>query len=81
MHIDNITSEKMTLDADGKSMQISIYEKNIKQLQQKNKKYKEVIEELINWLESKNKIILQQHNIVEPVIKIQEVIDKIKEVM
>lgn len=38
-------------------------------------------QELINWLESKNKIILQQHNIVEPVIKVQEVIDKIKEVM
>ena len=36
-------------------------------------------QELINWLESKNKIILQQHKIVEPVIKVQEVIDKIKE--
>ena len=54
---------------------------HIQKLQQQNQKYKEVIEELINWLESKNKIILQQHNIVEPVIKIQEVIDKIKEVM
>ena len=35
--------------------------------------------QLLNWLESKNKIILQQHKIVEPVIKVQEVIDKIKE--
>ena len=34
---------------------------------------------LLNWLESKNKIILQQHKIVEPVIKVQDVIDKIKE--
>lgn len=34
--------------------------------------------ELINWLESKNNITLQQHKIVEPVIKVQEVIDKIK---
>lgn len=35
--------------------------------------------ELINWLESKNNITLQQHKTIEPVIKIQEVIDKIKE--
>lgn len=37
--------------------------------------------ELINWLESKNNITLQQHKTIEPVIKVQEVIDKIKEVM
>ena len=36
-------------------------------------------QELINWLESKNKIILQQHKIVEPVIRVKDVIDKIKE--
>lgn len=35
--------------------------------------------ELINWLESKNNITLQQHKTIEPVIKVQEVIDKIKE--
>ena len=40
MHIDNITSEKTTLGADGKSMQISIYEKNIEQLQQENQELK-----------------------------------------
>lgn len=43
MHIDNITSEKMTLDADGKSMQISIYEKNIEQLQQENQQLKQMV--------------------------------------
>ena len=37
--------------------------------------------QLINWLESKNKIKLQQHKTIEPTIKVQEVIDKIKEVM
>lgn len=36
-------------------------------------------QELINWLESKNNITLQQHKTIEPVIKVQEVIDKIKE--
>lgn len=36
-------------------------------------------QELINWLESKNNITLTQHKTIEPVIKIQEVIDKIKE--
>ena len=45
MHIDNITSEKMTLNADGKSMQISIYEKNIEQLQQENQELKKQLEE------------------------------------
>ena len=35
--------------------------------------------DLIQWLESKNKIELQQHRVVEPVIKVQEVLDKIKE--
>ena len=55
MHIDNITSEKITLDADGKSMQISIYEKNIEQLQQENKILKENAEnngkavDKVNW--------------------------------
>lgn len=49
---------------------------NEKYLLRKEKKKEQ---ELLNWLESKNKIILQQHNIVEPVIKVQEVIDKIKE--
>lgn len=38
-------------------------------------------QELINWLESKNNITLTQHKTIEPVIKVQEVIDKIKEVM
>lgn len=37
--------------------------------------------QLLNWLESKNKIILQQHKIIEPTIKVQNVIDKIKELM
>ena len=36
-------------------------------------------QDLLNWLESKNNITLQQHNIVKPVIKVQDVIDKIKE--
>ena len=36
-------------------------------------------QDLLNWLESKNNITLQQHNIVKPVIKVQGVIDKIKE--
>lgn len=48
-------------------------------LQKENEQLKNNWNELLNWLESKNKIILQQHKIVEPVIKIQEVIDKIKE--
>lgn len=50
MHIDNITSEKMTLNADGKSMQISIYEKNIEQLQQENQELKKQLEENQNPL-------------------------------
>lgn len=54
MHIDNITSEKMTLDADGKSMQISIYEKNIKQLQQENKQLKDNWNKLKKWLRIKD---------------------------
>lgn len=45
MHIDNITSEKMTLDTDGKSMQISIYEKNIEQLQQENKQLNQLLKD------------------------------------
>lgn len=36
---------------------------------------------LLNWLEDKNKITLQQHKIVEPTIKVQKVIDKIKEII
>lgn len=36
---------------------------------------------LLKWLKNKNKITLQQHKIVEPTIKVQEVIDKIKELM
>ena len=49
MHIDNITSEKITLDADGKSMQISIYEKNIEQLQQENQQLKDNWNKLKEW--------------------------------
>ena len=48
------------------------YELEIIKLQQEK-------QELINWLESKNKIELQQHKIVEPTIKVQEVLDRIKE--
>lgn len=70
MHIDNITSEKITLDADGKSMQISIYEKNIEQLQQENKILKENAEnngkavDKVNWenmlLKKENKQLKEQ---------------------
>ena len=55
---------KITLDADGKSMQISIYEKNIEQLQQENKILKENAEnndkvvDKVNW---KNQLLKKEN--------------------
>lgn len=42
MYIDNITSNGVTLNSAGKSMQIEVYEKRIKELEEENKTLKEL---------------------------------------
>lgn len=65
---------------------VEIRDKRIKKLNLEAQRYFDCAMDLINekniildWLESKNNITLQQHKTIEPVIKVQEVIDKIKE--
>ena len=50
MNIGNITSDNFNLDGNGKDIQIEVYEQLIGQLQQENKKYKEVIDKAIEWV-------------------------------
>ena len=52
MNIGNITSDNFNLDGNGKDMQIEVYEQLIEQLQQENKKYKEVIDKAIKYIKS-----------------------------
>ena len=42
MYIDNIASNGVTLNSAGKSMQIEVYEKRIKELEEENKTLKEL---------------------------------------
>ena len=51
MNIGNITSDNFNLDANGKDIQIEVYEQLIEQLQQENQKYKEVIDKAIEYIE------------------------------
>ena len=50
MNIGNITSNNFNLDSNGKDIQIEVYEQLIEQLQQENKKYKEVIDKAIEYM-------------------------------
>ena len=51
MNIGNITSDNFNLDCNGKDIQIEVYEQLIKQLQQENQEYKEVINKAIKWVQ------------------------------
>ena len=48
MNIGNITSDNFNLDSNGKDIQIEVYEQLIEQLQQENRKQKEIINEAIS---------------------------------
>ena len=50
MNIGNITYDNFNLDCNGKDIQIEVYEQLIEQLQQENKKYKEVIDRAIEYI-------------------------------
>ena len=50
MNIGNITSDNFNLDGNGKDIQIEVYEQLIEKLQQENKKYKEVIDKAIEYI-------------------------------
>lgn len=58
MNIGNITSNNFNLDFNGKEMQIEVYEKLIKQLQQENQQLKD------NWNKLKEYMIKEQARIV-----------------
>ena len=51
MNIDNITSENITLNYDGKMTQIQIYEKEIKKLQKQLEAYENMRKEAIEYIE------------------------------
>lgn len=55
MNIGNITSDNFNLDGNGKDIQIEVYEQLIEQLQQENKKYKEVIDKAIKCIDYSTK--------------------------
>lgn len=48
MNIGNITSDNFNLDGNGKDIQIEVYEQLIEQLQQENRKQKEVIDRILS---------------------------------
>lgn len=60
MNIGNITSDNFNLDSNGKDIQIEVYEQLIEQLQQENRKQKEVIDETINAIDLVIELIKQQ---------------------
>ncbi len=60
MNIGNITSDNFNLDSNGKDIQIEVYEQLIEQLQQENRKQKEIIDETINAIDLVIELIKQQ---------------------
>ena len=62
MNIGNITSNNSNLDYNGKVMQIEVYEQLIEQLQQENKKQKELIDRL-NFIKNRKNQGASQENI------------------
>ena len=60
MNIGNITSDNFNLDRNGKDIQIEVYEQLIEQLQQEDRKQKEIIDETINAIDLVIELIKQQ---------------------
>lgn len=60
MNIGNITSDNFNLDSNGKDIQIEVYEQLIEQLQQEDRKQKEIIDETINAIDLVIELIKQQ---------------------
>ena len=57
MNIGNITSDNFNLDGNGKDIQIEVYEQLIEQLQQENRKQKEVIDRILSETKEKRNIL------------------------
>lgn len=80
MNIGNITSDNFNLDGNGKDIQIEVYEQLIEQLQQENRKQKEVIDKAINnsqyWIDYYTRLNSDERI----ALRLQENIDILKEV-
>ena len=89
MHVENITSNAMSLDRNGQSMLIQVYEKEIdrlnnvikelsKDVDMWNKKYNEqfnIINELEKWLKKEHENGYEVYYLMA----IQDILDKLKE--
>ena len=85
MYIDNITSNEMGLSNNGRFMQIEIYEKEIKRLQQELQRKDNIINELKNGIKELDDMFYETFRISQDGYfsisewELKEFTDKIKE--
>ena len=86
MHIDNITSEKITLNNDGKAMQISVYEKEIERLNNIINELERYIEEIrlkyCNELSNQHNctaLFIENSNKLNHIVNIKLKLEELKE--
>ena len=60
MYVENITSNGVTLNSAGKSMQIEVYEKIIKRLEEENKKLKENRDNVLEYLKKEYNLLIEK---------------------
>ena len=82
MNIENITSDKMSLNYDSKTMQIKVYEDLLKKKNDELDQYKNNWEELKKWLKEEIERLMkveQTNNVIFLIGTYDEVLDKMKE--